>query len=88
MCTVSLVAQDWQHRVTGQFPGVATYVLPASAAEVAELREELEAIKKVLIAAKIYDAETGQPDCEDEDKVALFKALAKALKVDLSEVFK
>lgn len=53
----------------------------------AEMRKELEAIKKLLVAAKTYDEATGQPDCEDANKVAVFKQLGKMLGVDMKEVF-
>ena len=56
-------------------------------AEFDALKAELESFKKLLIAAKIYDEEIGQPGCESADKVALFKTLAKLLNVDLSDVF-
>lgn len=52
-----------------------------------EMRVELLALKKLLIAAKIYDEETGQKDCEQEEKIALFKRLAELTGVDLSEIF-
>lgn len=52
------------------------------------LKAELESLKKLLVAAKQYDTETGQPDCEDADKIALFKKLAKMVGVDLESVFK
>lgn len=51
------------------------------------LKAELEAVKKLLVAAKQYDKETGQPDCEDAEKVRLFKRLAELVGVDLSAVF-
>ena len=53
-----------------------------------KLKAEMEALKKLLKAAKIYDEETGQPDCEMEDKVAIIKDLAEKLGVDLEDVFK
>ena len=51
------------------------------------LKAELESLKKLLAAAKQYDTETGQKDCEEADKIALFKKLAEIVGVDLSEVF-
>jgi hypothetical protein len=58
-----------------------------SRTEFDKLKAELEAVKKLLAAAKIYDEETNQPDCEDPDKVAIFKALAKLVGVDLNDIF-
>lgn len=60
---------------------------PVTREEFNALKAELEALRKLLEAAKRYDDETGQKDCEDPDKVALFKALAKLCGVDLSAVF-
>jgi hypothetical protein len=58
-------------------------------------REEFDALRKevqdalaLLKKAKKYDDETGQPDCEVDEKVAALKAIAKLVGVDLSEVFK
>jgi hypothetical protein len=51
------------------------------------LKREVEDMKKLLIRAKEYDERNGEPDCEMEDKVALLKKIAKAVGVDLSEVF-
>lgn len=99
MCMVSMVGTGWPN----QFPKSIPYIpeaLPAptnwpqllqnqevSRTEFDAMKKELEAIKKVLIAAKLYDENTGAKDCEDPDKVALFKVLAKLLGVDMSDVF-
>jgi hypothetical protein len=49
-----------------------------------KLKVEIEELKKLLIAAKEFDENTGQKDCEAEDKVALLKRIADALGVDIS----
>lgn len=59
----------------------------ASKDEVRRLREEIEALKELLKAAKIYDEKTGQPDCEMDEKVKALKIIAESMGVDLSEVF-
>jgi hypothetical protein len=48
------------------------------------LKREVEELKKLLIAAKQYDDATGQPDCEQADKMALIRKLAELVGVDLS----
>lgn len=58
-----------------------------SRADFDALKREVEEMKKLLLRAKKYDEETGQPDCEMEDKVALLKKVAQLVGVDLSEVF-
>lgn len=52
------------------------------------LKKEVLEMKELLMRAKKYDEETGQPDCEMEDKVALLKKVAELVGVDLKEVFK
>jgi hypothetical protein len=41
---------------------------------------------KTLVADKEYDAATGQPDCEMDDKVELLKRIAELVGVDVREV--
>lgn len=56
-------------------------------AEFEALRQDVEMLKAVLIAAKKVDAETGQADCEREAKVALLRQIAEAVGVSLDEAF-
>lgn len=51
------------------------------------LKSEVELMKKLLIKAKIYDKETGQPDCEMESKVKFIKEIAEKMGVDLKGIF-
>lgn len=44
--------------------------LRVSREEFEALRNEMLALKELLKAAKIYDAATGQPECEDAGKMA------------------
>lgn len=55
--------------------------------EMRALKKEMESLKKLLKAAKIYDEETGQKDCEMDDKVALIQKIAELVGVDMKEVF-
>lgn len=55
--------------------------------EMRALKKEMESLKKLLKAAKVYDEETGQKDCEMDDKVALIKKIADLVGVDMKEVF-
>lgn len=50
------------------------------------LKNELEALKDLLRAAKIYDEKTNQPDCEMAEKVDWLKKMAEYLGVDLEDV--
>ena len=74
MCTVSVIAADWQYRhpqwiapnTSGAAPNTFipfTDYVPRS--EFEALKHELESLKALLKSAKQYDEETGQADCED-----------------------
>lgn len=93
MCVVSAVGDTWQQGFPERWPNVirpnsTTYIeIPVSRQEFEALKAELEALKKVLKEAKLFDEATGQPDCEVDEKVGLIKALAEALDVDLEDIF-
>jgi len=59
-----------------------------SRSEFEALKRELESLKSFLAAAKKYDTETGQPDCEDAEKVALLKRLGELVGVDVTAALK
>jgi hypothetical protein len=97
MCTVSMIMDDWRDRfnppgcVPNTTGGSPTYTFWPPAGPTKEefdaLKAEVQRMKKLLIAAKIYDEESGQPDCENADKIALFRQLAKLLGVDIEDLF-
>lgn len=62
-------------------------VLNPTRQEFDALKAELEALKKLLKAAKEFDEKTGQKDCEMDEKVEFIKQVAKFVGVDLNEVF-
>lgn len=71
-------------------PARVPFSLPApqvSRKDFDALKAEVEALKRLLLAAKAFDDATGQPHCEADAKVALIKAVAKAVGVDMDEVF-
>lgn len=74
-----------------QPPGVTImkdpYEQTPTRAEFNALKNEMEELKKLLLAAKQYDEATGQPNCEMEEKVELITKLAKLVGVDMQEVF-
>lgn len=73
-----LTTEDWQK----------LFNPPPTKAEFDALKREVELLRDLLKAAKVYDEKNNEPHCEMENKVALIKAIAKAMGVDLSEVFK
>ena len=101
MCTVSMVGDDWSRRIPQAYPWVQPAINPTSTVyagqtvqfayvsqyEFDKLKSEVESLKQLLIAAKKYDDETGQPDCEVDEKVELIRRIAQLVGVDISSVF-
>ena len=88
---ISFIGTEFTKTVTDTYPWVQTsgvwYDAYVSRQEFEELKKEVQSLVKLLKAAKIYDEEMGQKDCEMEEKVALIKGLAEFLDVDLEDVF-
>jgi hypothetical protein len=61
--------------------------LPVSRDEFNALKKEVEELKILLLAAKRFDEETGQKNCEVEEKVAFIRQLAEFVGVDVDDVF-
>lgn len=90
MCMVSNIGDGWKDQFPQKWPHWNP--IPFSAPEVSRtefeaLRQEMLELKKLLQAAKKFDELTGQPHCEIDEKVALIKAIAKLVGVDLADVF-
>lgn len=93
MCVVSNIGGAWAKSAPSIYPWAVPDANPqppavVTPAEMAALRREMEELRKLLLAAKAFDAATGQPDCEEEEKVALIKRLAEIVGVDMTDVFK
>src|SRR4029077_15180212 len=50
-----------------------------SRVEFEALKKEVEELKKLLVRAKEYDEKNGEPNCEMDEKVAILRAVAKAV---------
>ena len=94
MCTLSYVGDWWRDTAPVQYPNVfpqggssITIAMPPTREEFDALKRDVEALHQLLLAAKGYDEATGQPDCETDEKVALIKAVAEMMGVDMSDVF-
>lgn len=91
MCVVSYVSSEfvkqpnvldlWQQV---QPNSITPYISPIAHAN---LKRQVEELKKALEIARQEDIKQGSPDCEMADKVAVIKGLAKYLGVDLGDVF-
>jgi hypothetical protein len=103
MCAVSNVGDQWSKKFNDPnrwnhdvFTDPARITKPNqlpklplfdAAIAYAELKKEVEQMKRELEAAKKQDIVDGNPDCEMEEKVELLKGIAKLVGVDLSIVF-
>lgn len=66
---------------------IQDYSVPVSRTEFEQLRREVELLKSLLKDAAEYDKRNNEPHCETDEKIELLRAIAKAVGVDLSEVF-
>lgn len=97
MCVVSYVGDYWRYSLPQKpyYDTITTIVnplpgsqqSPISRAEFEALKHDIEELKTLLLAAKQYDAATGQPDCEHDDKVALIRKVAEIVGVSMEDVF-
>lgn len=88
MCTVSNIGDAWPltlpQRYPKSWPNLPDQIDPA---EFEKLKKEVQALKDLLKQAKIFDAETGQPDCHMDEKVQFIRKMADMLGVDFKDVF-
>lgn len=98
MCVISNMGDQYRDTFPKRWPNVVPHVEPTapivinnppviSREEFEALKQEVEELRKFLLAAKDFDRMTGQPDCEHGDKVALIKKLAELVDVDMDDVF-
>lgn len=99
MCVVSNIGTGWAEDFPQRYPWAPPFLPPVAPAPVTiittgvdqeefdRLKQEVEELKKLLAAAKEFDAATGQRDCEMDEKVALIKRVAEYVGVDLQDVF-
>jgi hypothetical protein len=79
----------------GVYPGVPSITSPlpwtntqyATKEDITALRAEILELRELLLAAKKFDEATNQPDCHMDEKVALIKAIAKLVNVDMKDIF-
>ena len=94
MCTVSNIGDQWRGTFPQRWPNIVPntggiqWPPQVTREEIEALKREMQELRELLLAAKKYDAATGQPDCEMGEKVLLIKQIAKLVGVDVSDVFK
>jgi hypothetical protein len=99
MCVVSMIMDDYWKRnkddsqrhiqptIYPYSPSPSSLPIPTiSREEFDELKRDIKELKKLILAAKKYDEATGQPDCEQAEKMALLRKLAELVGVDLSDL--
>lgn len=102
MCAVSMIADEWNKNRLHDFipwtnppyyppftPSTTHYTgPPPSRTEFELLKKQLQELKKSLEVAKQEDIDNGEPDCEMEEKIAIFRRLGELFGVDFNEVLK
>ena len=94
MCVVSMIGDHYTEKWKPQWPPQLQQLWPTSfinsvtREEFDRLKREVEEMKALLLRAKKYDEENGEPDCEIDEKMKLVKKVAEAVGVDLSDVLK
>ena len=78
--------QSYPLPIPNNIPGITQYIQGVSQLEFDALKGDVLEMRELLKRALDYDTKNGEPHCETDDKVALLKAVAKAVGVDLSEV--
>lgn len=96
MCMVSAVMTDFTDRWPNQLPMLppnpipgwtALPQTPVSREEFDQLRKEVSELKQVLEAALKFDLNTGQPDCENKEKLDKLRKIADIVGISLDDLF-
>lgn len=89
MCAYSAILDNVTRPYLTPLPA-ASWPNYATRQELYELRAQFEreiaALRELLPHVQKYDAETGQPDCESDEKLKLLRAIGEKLGVDVSGV--
>lgn len=89
MCVTSAIMTYETNRWDRQWPGWAgasTFPQTVTREEFDALRNDVRELKELLAQAQKFDAATGQPECELEEKVELVRKMAQFVGIDLDDV--
>lgn len=93
MCVVSMVGDHYHDKWQREWPQVLPNTNqpvpafpPVSRMEFDELKRDVQEMKELLIRAKKYDEENGEPECEIEEKMDVLRRVAKLVGVELDGV--
>lgn len=90
MCIVSMIGDGYRDQFNYRWPSInvgTTIPTDVTRGEFEALKKEVLELKELLKAAKKFDENTGQPNCEMDDKVRLIKEIAQLVGVNMSDVF-
>lgn len=87
MCTVSMIGDHYRDKWGGGGIGQGfPFGQYATQQDLDALRREVLEMKELLKRAVEYDKTNNQPHCENEQKLAVLRAVAKSLGVSLDDV--
>lgn len=88
MCVVSMITEHYRDKWYPFVPQIQTVPwnpLPAIVPIQPQITpEEVTEFRRLLERAREYDKRNNEPACENAEKVAALKTIAKALNVDIS----
>ena len=101
MCAVSMIGDHFGQQIPQQYPwtqpgsggaggtsGTIIYQQTGpSQADFDALKRDILQMKELLKKAKIYDEQTGQKDCEMEDKIKALRDIAVLVGISLDDIF-
>lgn len=98
MCVVSMIADDFRRHHpniddywkwgTPLNPTPTTVGPSPTRQEFEDMKRELEELKKRLEIGKQEDIDNGEPDCEMDEKIEIFRRLGELFGIDFNEVLK
>lgn len=85
MCVVSFVGDFYRDQWKPYYPNGWGTPPDVGRAEFDQLKRQVEEMKELLKRAAEYDKAHGQPDCQNDDKMAILRQIAAAVGIKLEE---